>query len=265
MMENRIRAIIAEDMEAYLDTLAKLVSEATPQVEIVGKSSTLREAEVLIGQLYPDLVFLDIQFEEEGSTAFDMLRRLRLADRLTFRIIFITAHLEPAYYAEAFNYGALHFLEKPVDKDKLQESIQRAVTGNSNHQEDDLFEKLNQLEKQISSSAGKGRVVVEGSKFSEVIATDDIILLEAAGRYTNLRLADGRQLMSCQNLGEFEKKLRHYGCFCRIHHSKIINLNFVKRYSKRERIIELLPPHGNHIASKDRMKEFIQLFETEGS
>lgn len=264
-MENRIRAIIAEDMEAYLDTLAKLVSEVAPQVEIVGKASTLRETETLIGQLSPNLVFLDIQFEEEGSTAFDLLRRLRRAGRITFQIIFITAHLEPAYYAEAFNYGALHFLEKPVDKDKLKESIQRAITGNANLHEDDLFEKLNHLEKQISSSSGKGRMVVEGSKFSEVIQVGDIILLEAAGRYTNLRLADGRQLMSCHNLGEFEKKLRQYENFCRIHHSKIINLSYVKRYSKRERIIELLPPHGSHIASKERMKEFILLFETEGS
>ncbi len=264
-METKIRAIIAEDVEAYLDTIAKLVREVSPNIEIVGKASSLRQARTMIESLSPDLLFLDIQFEEEGSTAFDLLRQISQPEGFSFRIIFITAHLEAEFYAEAFHYGALHFLEKPIDKDKLKESINRVIKGNAVLRGNQLLEKLEQLEKQVHAPRSLGKITVEGRKYSEVIQISDIILMEAAGRYTNIQLSDGRQFMSCQNLGEYEKKLHDYPWFCRIHHNKIINLNCVKRYSKSERIIELLPPHGNHIASKERMKEFLKMFEQEGS
>jgi two-component system LytT family response regulator len=258
-MKNKIKTIIAEDVETYLETIAQLIGEVAPEVQIVGKATSLSQAKEMIKELSPDLVFLDIQFEEEGTTAFDMLQQTGQSGQLPFRVIFITAHLESAYYAEAFKFGALHFLEKPVDKEKLRESINRAgheltLPGNK-----EWLEQLKHLEKQITSSQFPGKLVVEGTKFTEVIQIPDIVLLEAAGRYTSIKLCDGKELLSCQNLGEYELKLKNNPGFCRIHHNKIINLNFVRRFSKKERIIELVPPYGNHIASKERMKDFISL------
>mgnify|MGYP001489772217 CR=1 FL=1 len=261
-MKNKIRAIIAEDVEAYLETLAHLIAEVAPEVQVVGKASCLSLAKEMIKELSPDLVFLDIQFEEEGTTAFEMLQQIGQSGHLPFRIIFITAHLEPAYYAEAFRYGALHFLEKPVDKEKLRESINRAIHELALPVNENWLEQLKHLEKQITSAQFPGKLVVEGTKFTEVIQIPEIVLLEAAGRYTSIKLSGGKELLSSQNLGEYEHKLKDYPGFCRIHHSKIINLNFVKRFSKKERIIELVSPFGNHIASKERMKEFINKIQS---
>jgi two-component system, LytTR family, response regulator len=260
-MENKIKAIIVEDVEAYLHTIEKLVHEVTPDVQIVGKASSLNNAKRMIEDLSPDLVFLDIQFEEEGATAFDLLTQIGKPNSLKFQIIFITAHLEASYYAEAFNYGALHFLEKPIDKLKLKEAINRAIHDNSSQQKDNWQEQLKDLTHKINSIQSPGKIIIEGNKYNEVIEMKDIILLEASGRYTTIVLNNGKTLIACQNLGEFEKKLHENTGFCRIHHGKIINLNFVKRFSKKERIIELFPPYGNHIASKERFREFIRVLE----
>ena len=262
-MSSEMKAIIVEDVEAYLETIGKLVEEVAPYVTIVGKASALKNARVLIETLLPDLIFLDIQFEEEGATAFDLLSQIRKPEGFRFRIIFITAHLETQYYAEAFNYGALHFLEKPIDKSKLKESIDRAAQEQTGFSSDDWQKELRRLRKQISTLQFPGKIVVEGNRFSEVVEIKDIVLLEASGRYTEITLTQEKKVLSCQNLGEFERKLQMFGCFYRIHHNKIINLNFVQRFSKKERIIEMFPPYGNHVASKERMKEFLKFFETE--
>jgi two-component system, LytTR family, response regulator len=264
-MTAEIKAIIVEDVEAYLQTIELLVKEVAPHMNIIGKASTLKDARLMIETLSPDLIFLDIQFEEEGATAFDLLSQIKKPDGFRFHIIFITAHLEAKYYAEAFNYGALHFLEKPIDKQKLKEAIERAVQEHSETSADDWQEELKRLRKQISTLQFPGKIIVEGNRLSEVVEIKDIVLLEASGRYTAITLTQEKKILSCQNLGEFERKLLVFGCFYRIHHNKIINLNYVQRLSKKERIIEMFPPYGKHVASKERLKEFLKFFETEGS
>jgi two-component system LytT family response regulator len=262
-MTAEIKAIIVEDVEAYLDTIEMLVKQVAPYVNIVGKASNLKDAGRMIADLSPELLLLDIQFEEEGATAFDLLSQIRKPEGYRFRIIFISAHLEARYYAEAFNYGALHFLEKPIDKQKLKEAIERAVQEQPGINPDDWQEELKRLRKQIGTLQYPGKIVIEGNKYSEVVEIKDIVLLEASGRYTAITLTQEKKVLSCQNLGEFERKLLVFGCFYRIHHNKIINLNFVQRFSKKERIIEMFPPYGKHVASKERLKEFLKFFEPE--
>jgi DNA-binding LytR/AlgR family response regulator len=68
-------------------------------------------------------------------------------------------------------------------------------------------------------------------------------------------------MVSCRNLGEYDKMLKQFLKFFRIHNNKIINVELIKRYSKKERIIEMISPLGKHIASKEKFKEFIRLTE----
>ena len=307
-MENKIRAVIAEDVEAYLQTIELLVTEVAPEIDIVGKASSLAEAERLINEQKPNLLFLDIQFEEEGATVFDLLDRLAASGPLPFRIIFITAHLEPGYFARAFDFGALHFLAKPIDKVRLREAIDRiAAFGISPAMTDspglpdspghsgsptsteqgtsadapesagspglgesatvpppasDWIRQLRELQQQVYTYHSPGKMVIEGLQFNEVVETGKIGVLEASGKYTHILMCDGKTYTASQNLGLFERKL--IGCpqFVRIHHNKIINVNFVKRFSRKERNIEMLPPFGSHAASKERFRDFLQAIES---
>jgi two-component system, LytTR family, response regulator len=260
-MEIEITTIIVEDVESYLFTIEKLVNEVAPFVKIVGKTTSLEVAERLIAELSPKLVLLDIQFEEEGRTAFDMLKSLDEKGSFHFQIIFITAHHEVDYYSKAFEFGALHFLEKPIDKKKLKEAIDRIRNNDPTIKLHDImlemFRDLNP--KQTSNQSGK--MIIEGSKFNELIEINNIVFLEASGRYSNIHMANGQHFLVTRNLGEYEKRLQAYPNFYRIHHNKIINLNFIKRFSKKERMVELVSSFGNHFASKERFKDFMEFLE----
>ena len=260
-MTKEIKAIIVEDVETYLDTIEKLIIKASPDVKVVGKSTTLSEAKKLILELKPDVVLLDIQFEPEGKTAFDMLHELDEESEINFRIIFITAHQEARYYAEAFHFNAVHFIEKPIDIKKLKEALQRIKKSEEKVSWQPIISNLNDIHKKIKTNDSSNRIVVDGNMFSEVITLSEIVMLEASGRYSTLFLSNGRKIVSCKNLGEYEKLLGAFGNFVRIHKNRIINYYMVKRYSKKERLIELIEPYGKFYASKDRFKDFIEYSE----
>lgn len=257
-MSSEIKVIIVEDVDSYLLTIEKLVTEVAPNVNIVGKSTTLSGAAQLIRKLNPNVVLLDIQFEMEGKTAFDMLNELESTNDLNFQLIFITAHQEASYYAQAFQFNALHFVEKPIDEEKLKEAFQR-VYSNIDAGIDPIISKFGELHKKIHAVGANGRIVVEGNLYSELISVDEISTIEASGRYSTIYLTNGRNIVSCKNLGEYEKLLSPFVSFVRIHKNRIINFNMVRRFSKKERMIELIEPQGKYYASKERFKDFLSL------
>jgi two-component system, LytTR family, response regulator len=258
MTNPEITAIIVEDVVSYLHTIEKLINQHTPQVRVAGKCTTLAEASLLIRKHNPELLFLDIQFEEEGRTAFDLLNELDQKSNFRFQIIFITAHREKDYYAMAFEYGALQFLEKPIDAERLISAVDRVMLNRLNRKDLDWMSQVKQLHRLWHQGLPGGKVVIEGTRFTEVVDTDAIVLLEASGRYTIIHLCDGKTILSSRSLGEYESRLESAPGFFRIHHSRILNLNYVKRFSRKERIIELNAPIDKQIASKDRFKIFLK-------
>ncbi|MBK6283961.1 MAG: response regulator [Draconibacterium sp.] len=161
--------------------------EVAPHVNIIGKSTTLTEAVQLIRKLKPNVILLDIQFEMEGKTAFDMLSELEATNDLNFQIIFITAHQEARYYALAFQFKALHFVEKPIDSEKLKEAFQR-VNINIEAGFDPIVAKFGEIHKKMHTVGPNDRIVVEGNLYSELICVDEISTIEASGRYSSYAL-----------------------------------------------------------------------------
>ncbi len=125
MTKSEITAIIVEDIREFHSVIETFLADVAPHVKIVGHATTLAEAEKLIYELQPMLLFLDIQFEAEEKTAFDLLNKLSGQKKYNFHIIIITAFNQEEYYAEAFNFGALHFITKPIDKERLKVAIDR--------------------------------------------------------------------------------------------------------------------------------------------
>jgi two-component system, LytTR family, response regulator len=69
---------------------------------------------------------------------------------------------------------------------------------------------------------------VEGFEF---IDTATILYLQAKANYTEIFLTNNTKLTSSKNLGYFETVLRQHP-FLRIHHSTIVNLQCIIRYTK---------------------------------
>ena len=259
MMETEITAIIVDDIERQHALLEAFLRAVAPDVRVVGNAVSLRQAEDLIKKLSPRLLFLDIQFDGEKETAFDLLKKLSSQGKHNFQVILITAFSREEYYKEAFNYGVLHFLTKPFDKQKLNDAVMRA-----RHYMD--HPPISQQHGPIRHFPKRpDKITIESLQYTDVVLINDLVYLEASGRCTNIYPypPDSKPICSSVNLGEYEKKLRPFPEFCRIHRDTIVNTNYIVQYSKKDRSIVLTLPFKKQYASKERFKDFTRVMDAQ--
>ncbi len=93
-----------------------------PDIEVVATGTNGLEALQLIEKLEPDLVFLDVQMP--GLDGMGVIRKAREMGLPLPHFVLATAYDQ--YAVEAFRLEAMDYLLKPVDKDRLAETIERA-------------------------------------------------------------------------------------------------------------------------------------------
>ena len=114
-------AIIADDEQLAREELKFLLDEIG-DVEVVAVASNGLEALDAIERLDPALAFLDIQMP--GLDGLGVVRRLREQNIEPPHVIFSTAYDQ--FAVEAFRLEAIDYLLKPVEKERLEETIGRA-------------------------------------------------------------------------------------------------------------------------------------------
>lgn len=116
-----ITALIVDDEQLACDELAYLLKDF-PDIEVVGAGHNGLEAVQMIETLEPELVFLDVQMP--GMDGLGVIRKLQ--ERNVPLPYFILATAYEQYAVEAFRLEALDYLLKPVDKERLSMSMERA-------------------------------------------------------------------------------------------------------------------------------------------
>ncbi len=114
-------AIIADDEELAREEL-KFLLDQIGDVEVVAVAGNGLEALDAIERLDPVLAFLDIQMP--GLDGLSVVRRLRERNIEPPHVIFSTAYEQ--FAVEAFRLDAMDYLLKPVEKDRLEETVGRA-------------------------------------------------------------------------------------------------------------------------------------------
>jgi len=80
-------------------------------------------------RLEPDLVILDISMP--AGNGFTVAERMRgLAQTMSTPFIFLTASKQPGLRERALEAGAVAFLEKPYDPEKLMTTVREALVEN---------------------------------------------------------------------------------------------------------------------------------------
>ncbi len=115
----KLRVLIADDERAARSFL-KDVLKTFDNVEVVGEASDGSEAVEMIRELEPDLALLDLQMPEVSG--FDVIRML--GDDEMPLVAFVTAYDQ--YAIKAFEFNAVDYLLKPIEKDRLQMTLTRA-------------------------------------------------------------------------------------------------------------------------------------------
>ncbi|QQQ80801.1 response regulator transcription factor [Saccharothrix sp. 6-C] len=164
-----------------------------------------------------DAVFLDIRMP--GLDGLDLARVLsRFAQPP--RIVFVTAHQEPA--VEAFELKALDYLLKPVRAERLAESVHRIV-----HEVLDSKspEPVAAAPAEKAPEVGDEVIPVELGGITRFIRLADIRYVEAHGDYARLHTATGSGLVRAA-LNGLEERWRSAG-FVRIHRSHLVSLGHI--------------------------------------
>jgi two-component system LytT family response regulator len=108
-----MRALIVDDERLARKELIKLL-EDHPSVEVIGEAANAEEANQMVNELSPDILFLDIQMP--GKTGFELLEMLDYVPL----VVFTTAYDE--FAIKAFEVNALDYLMKPIQAERLAET-----------------------------------------------------------------------------------------------------------------------------------------------
>ncbi len=112
--------ILAVDDEPLALRRIELLLGRIPKVELVGKSDNGPDALLRIEELRPDILLLDIKMA--GVTGFDLVEML--AGPHVPLVIFVTAFDQ--FASKAFEVGAVDYVLKPVELDRLSAAIERS-------------------------------------------------------------------------------------------------------------------------------------------
>jgi two-component system LytT family response regulator len=240
-----ITALIVDDESKNRESLRKLLHEYCPSVNVIGEAGSVDAALLFLKKATPQLVFLDV--EMPNGTGFDLLRQI---EHIDFKIIFVTAH---AHYAiKAIRFSAVDYLLKPVDTDDLMEAVKKASEENSTNRQAQykgLLDNLNQTQNQKLAIPIK-----DGFAF---LAPEEIIRLQADGTYTHI-FTKGEKYTGTKNIKEYELLLAENNFF-RSHHSHLINLKHVKKFSRVDGYFVQMSDSSTAEISRRKKEEFIEL------
>ncbi len=214
-----LRIVIADDEPLALRRL-HIALDDMPGVEIVGSASDGEEALRLINELSPDIVLLDIRMPE--------LSGLQLVEALDHpsppAVIFVTAY--DSFAVEAFREGAVDYLLKPLDEERLKLAIERAQlaleTRDAKERIAELREALStlQLEEAAREKPAYEEYLWVSSRGHVIrVPVSDVHWFEAEGDYVVIH-ADRNHLIH-DSLRDLETRLDPHR-FLRVHRSSIV-------------------------------------------
>ncbi len=217
-----MKAIIIDDEEEGRVTLNNYVGRYCNQVKVMDMVDSVEKAIKSIAKHSPDLIFLDI--EMPYGNAFDLLE---FFDEINFEVIFVTAYKE--YAIQALNLSASYYLLKPINIDELILAIDK-VYKEYNNKSENYNSKILLNNLQSSKKENKKLVLPQSNGF-EVVSIAEIIRIEADNNYSKFYFIKSNPLLISKTLKYYEEALNDFG-FVRVHKSHLVNLEYIKRYTK---------------------------------
>jgi two-component system, LytTR family, response regulator len=229
-----IRTILVDDEKLAIQGLEYRLTPFE-DIEIVATCHNGREAIRKIKTLKPDLVFLDIQMP--GFDGFSVVQGVMDIDPPLF--VFVTAYSEHAI--RAFEAQAVDYLMKPVEPDRLADTMDRVRNRLSDKRSADEIERLRGVINEVAPDSGEtmptGDEELSISRFEKLINIKDrgqifrvdvesIERIDAAGDYMCIHTADNSLILR-ETMKDLEKRLDPR-TFQRVHRSTIVNLDQVR-------------------------------------
>jgi DNA-binding LytR/AlgR family response regulator len=221
-------ALIADDEPLLREQLAAHLTRLWPELQIVAQARNGREAVEMFEDLRPQVAFVDVHMP--GMNGVEAARRIgRRAE-----IVFVTAFDQ--YAVEAFRQGAIDYVVKPVEAERLLDSVQRLQARLRTADESrrpDLEALLDRLAQEMRQRGGAPKYLqwIKASVGNAVrmIRIEQVLYLRSDAKYTVVAWEGGEALIRTP-LRELADALDPE-CFVQVHRSAIVNLMHVDRFS----------------------------------
>lgn len=218
----KIKCILIDDETASLEMLENLLGRHCPGLEVIGKATSVDEGYTLIRELSPQLVFLDIRMPDKSG--FDLLR---MFDKINFHVIFVSGFDQ--YAIHAFEFSAVDYILKPIDYQKLIAAVNKAEDRILNYTNQNIIHFIYSLDEKTQLIKN---ISVHHNDKVHIIDLNEICYIQALRGYSEIVTQNGNKFISPKCLSDYEELLRPYPNFLRANKSIIININFIKEYTK---------------------------------
>ncbi|MCL2604321.1 MAG: LytTR family DNA-binding domain-containing protein [Defluviitaleaceae bacterium] len=206
-----INIAICDDEPAEVAYLNALAREWAAERRTPIKTAAFANAEHFIvgGEITPDIILLDIQMG--GMDGMNLARHIRKGNA-SMQIIFITGYAD--YIADGYEVDALHYLMKPVEKERLFAVLDKAA------------ERLEKEEETLAVQTNDGTARVR---------VGDIRCIEAFAHYVHIKYKN-ETIETRAKISDLEDALGE--AFVRCHRSYLVGLRHVHRITKNDVVLE---------------------------
>jgi two-component system, LytTR family, response regulator len=223
-----IRALVVDDEPLARQRIEDLLTKEE-DIELAGSAADGYEAVEMIGEVEPDLVFLDIQMP--GMTGLEVIAEIGPEGMPA--TIFVTAYDQ--YALKAFEIAALDYLVKPFDDERFALALQRARATIERRDAGEravrLLRLLETRQVRARDSTFLAKIPVESRGQVKVVPVESIDYITADGPYAELHIGPASYAIR-ERMHTLAEKLDP-GRFFRIHRSAIVAVDRIDAFLKR--------------------------------
>ncbi len=213
-----VSTLVVDDEQLAREELTFLLKDF-PEVEVLDTASNGLEAVKLIEQLEPDLVFLDVQMP--GLDGMGVIKQLKDKGGPLPHFVLITAY--DHYALEAFRLQALDYLLKPVEKERLAETVSRAHKI--------AEEKASAQDKGGDATAKpalqRNKLLVRSNNRNLIVDAQDLIYATIDDGLITVVTSHFEGQSNYRTIEELQSNLDP-NLFWRVHRSFLVNINKIK-------------------------------------
>lgn len=182
------KILIAEDEPLMRERLLEMLAAAWPDAEVVLVAENGNDAWDGFLEYEPEVVFLDIRMP--GMSGLDVAERIgELA-----HVVFVTAYDQ--YAVEAFDAGAVDYLLKPVQRDRLDKAVAR-IRDKLSKRPADLSDILHHLKAALPRPQPEKMKWIKATVGRQIrlIDVDEVLFFQSDAKYTRVVLREFEALV----------------------------------------------------------------------
>lgn len=156
---NKISVLII-DNHPLLRVGVRTILKNTQDISVIGETGCEKDAKILLGELCPTVILLDLKVPYFSPTAFVKWTRESYPEAAT---LILTDHKRDAYLAKMMDAGAIGYLCKETGEEQLINAIRRAASGENLYDEQQKMKVLkwrNEVEKKWNSLSEREKQVL---------------------------------------------------------------------------------------------------------